>query len=306
MFVFIGCAGGGTSSMFCQRIVKASEHSTLKTSFDDLESVMRHEKELAAESDIIFAYGGINAIRPQIVYDFTQLFDVVLIAPQVRFMTKAKKELLADYPIVVKDIDTRLFGLMDGERALDGLLEELITIDIERGYQSKKSVNNKASDKNIDIFVLGGDRKEAFFQSFTNALRNLGLVLLEESYSLEQLYTDHSEKEYDIRFLYGNSALITEEEFPKFARRIDVVLEKPLLYSSFDKKRQWLEDYQIPLLSFDPVAYTRNEGKQELERLLPELLDVSIYTEFSKDFLAPSLEQVTLKKRKKLGWFSWR
>ncbi|MBO0470679.1 hypothetical protein JZO66_08980 [Enterococcus sp. DIV0242_7C1] len=306
MFVFIGCAGGGTSSMFCQRIVKASENSTLKTSFDDFESVMRHEKELSAESDIIFAYGGIDAIRPQIVYDFTRLFDVVLIAPQVRFRTKAKKELLADYPIVVKDIDARIFGLMDGERALDGLLEELITIDNERGYQSKKKENNKADDKNIDIFILGGDRKEVFFQAFTNALRKLGLVLLEESYSLERLYTDPSEEQYDLRLLYGSSSLITEEEFPKFARRIDLVLEKPFLYSNFDKKRHWLEDYQIPLLSFDPVTYSRAEGELELERLLPDIIDASLYTEFTKEFDTLLSEQTVPKQRKHFGWFSWR
>lgn len=305
MFIYIGCSGGGTSSMFCQRIAAASQTEAVSATFSDLDTVMRAPNRLAAEHDLIFAYGGIDAIQPVILDEFSKLFDVVLVAPQVRYRTAAKRELLKDYPVIVQDIDSKIFGTMNGTVALDGLLALLVGIDNERGYTSQKSLVNRASDKNMEIFVMGGDRKNLFFKSFVAALRDRGLRVLEESYSLECLYETKDKGEYDLRLLYGVSSFINEQDLPKFAKRIDLILQVPLISAGFQKRIAWIEQYQIPIIAFDSVNVGRGAGALELERINEQLVDASLKTEYQKEIMIPELELEPKKERKKFAFLSW-
>lgn len=305
MFIYIGCSGGGTSSMFCQRITMATQTEAISATFSDLDTVMRAPNRLAAEHDLIFAYGGIDALQPVILDEFSKLFDVVLVAPQVRYRTAAKRELLKDYPVIVQDIDSKIFGMMDGATALEGLLELLVAVDNERGYASQKTLVNKAGDKNMEIFVMGGDRKNVFFKAFVAALRARDLRVLEESYSLECLYDTKGKGEYDLRLLYGVSSFINERDLPKFANRIDLIMQVPLISPGFKKRSAWIERYQIPIIELDGVNVGRGAGALELERINEYLVDASLKTEFQKELTIPELELEPKKERKKFAFLTW-
>lgn len=303
MFVFIGCSGGGTSSMFCQKIALAAQSSAVAINFYDVETVLAHPGTYGSQADVVLAYGGIDFVRPDNVDTFARVFDVVLIAPQVRYRTQAKQALLKDYPVVVQELNPLLFGRMQGEVALAELLDLLLVLDEERGYVAQKSRLNKAGDKNMEVFVLGGDRQQAFFQNFVQALAARGIRIQEESYHLESLYTE-GQQDFDIRFLYGNSSAFNEADLPKLAKRIDLVLAVPLLSVSFDQKRDDLATYRIPIIDLERQNYGRNAGAEELERITPEFVSASLKTEYTSELTIQRLEAPEIT-RSKFGWFSW-
>lgn len=303
MFVFIGCSGGGTSSMFCQKIALAAQPSAVAINFYDVETVLAHPGTYGSQADVILAYGGIDFVRPDNVDAFARVFDVVLIAPQVRYRTQAKQALLKDYPVVVQELNSLLFGRMQGEVALAELLDLLLVLDEERGYVAQKSRLNKAGDKNMEVFVLGGDRQQAFFQNFVQALAARGIRIQEESYHLESLYTE-GQQDFDIRFLYGNSSAFNEADLPKLAKRIDLVLAVPLLSVSFDQKRDNLAAYRIPIIDLARQNYGRNAGAEELERITPEFVAASLQTEYTSELTIQRLEAPEIT-RSKFGWFNW-
>lgn len=303
MFVFIGCSGGGTSSMFCQKIALAAKTSAVAIKFYDVETVLSNPGTYGNEADVVLAYGGIDFIRPENVDEFARVFDAVLVAPQVRYRTKAKEALLHDYPVVVQEIDSLLFGRMQGDVALGGLLNLLLVLDEERGYVAAKGRLNKAGDKNMEIFIMGGNRQQSFFRSFIQGLNKRGIRVLEESFHLESLYTE-ADQDYDLRILYGNSSAFNERDLPKLAKRIDLVLAVPLLSVAFDQKRAYLAEYRIPIIDFDGQNYGRGEGGLELERITSALIAASLKTEYTSEITIENLEapQIT---RKKFGLFSW-
>lgn len=303
MFVFIGCSGGGTSSMFCQKITLAAQNSAVTVKFYDVETVLKNPGSYGSGVDVILAYGGIDFIREDNVDEFARVFDVVLVAPQMRYRTQAKQALLQDYPLMVQDINPLLFGRMQGATALEELLDLLLVLDEQRGFVAEKSRLNKAGDKNMEVFVMGGDRQQPFFRSFTQGLAERGIRVKEESFHLESLYTE-KEQDYDIRFLYGTSGAFKEETLPKLAKRIDLVLAAPLLSVQFEQKRDYLRQYRIPIIDFDPQNYGRNDGAAELDRITPELVAASLKTEYTSEITIQKLEAPQII-RKKFGIFSW-
>ena len=234
MLIYVGCAGGMTSSMFCQRIVKAIQeaHSPLTAAFSDVGTVIRRRQEFEGHYDLVFAYGGIHFITPVNAYDMGTIFDVVFVAPQMRHLTQHITHLLNDYPVIVKNIEMKTFGTMNGDVAYDSLLEELVALDEERSYVSGKYPETKNGDKNIELLVVGGDRADPFFDAFFLEWQKLGLRIKTESYSLERLFDFKPQNDFDIRVLFGNSASLPREDFPKLSRSIDGVLAVPFAASS--------------------------------------------------------------------------
>jgi cellobiose PTS system EIIB component len=54
------------------------------------------------------------------IYDFAaKPIDLVLVAPQVRFMKKSVAKMAAPYGIVVQDIEPTTFGMMDGKKLFE-------------------------------------------------------------------------------------------------------------------------------------------------------------------------------------------
>lgn len=51
--------------------------------------------------------------------------DVILVAPQVRFKKRGIIKQSEPYGVIVRDIDTIAYGMMDGERIFEQVLEAL-------------------------------------------------------------------------------------------------------------------------------------------------------------------------------------
>ena len=115
MFIYVGCAGGASSSMLCNRLANAIQtlNSDKRVTSDAVSVIMMNPLAYQENYDIIVAYGGIDYIRSQNAAEFGALFDIVMVAPQVRYHTKDKMKLLQDYPTIVADFPMKLYGTMD-------------------------------------------------------------------------------------------------------------------------------------------------------------------------------------------------
>ncbi|MEI5991589.1 PTS sugar transporter subunit IIB [Enterococcus crotali] len=121
MLVYICCAGGMTSSMFCQKIAKAADPKEVY--FGHLQDVIADFQHLSATYPTLIAYGGEGEIN-QLTLEptFKPYVDRVLVCPQVRYKTASLQKLLAPVNIPCTDIDMKTFGNMNGEKALREIL----------------------------------------------------------------------------------------------------------------------------------------------------------------------------------------
>lgn len=96
MFIDVCCSGGMSSSLCCNRMAKAliATYPALRTTTEPLSTVMNKRKVSFETYDIVLVYGGINVISDASVYDISELFDVIFIAPQVAFMFPLKQDIL--------------------------------------------------------------------------------------------------------------------------------------------------------------------------------------------------------------------
>ncbi|MGX7350430.1 hypothetical protein RU97_GL001415 [Enterococcus canis] len=304
MFIYVGCAGGGTSSMLCQRIVKAiQQDENLTAIFTDVGNAFRKQREYGNDYDLVFAYGGIGAIRSYNAFDFGRLFDVVFVAPQVRFLTPTVKDLLREFTTVVRDIPMKIFGMMDGPRAFADLLDELITLDDERAYQSATMTATKASDKDIEILVVGGDSQSSYFQQCFAEWETGELPYSTENFSLERLYQFETTADVGLRLLFASSAQLKEEELPKVARRIDGVWVMPQSQLGFQEKIGGFREYQIPVFQPEAREVFSMQGASKQQDFLLEVLQ---HAEYTREISVARYEEPPRKERKTfLGIFSW-
>ncbi|WP_225046725.1 PTS sugar transporter subunit IIB [Lacticaseibacillus kribbianus] len=254
MHIFVCCAGGASSSMFCARLAQAinTTDENLSASFDTVDAVLA-QSPFAPCADLVFAYGGIDAIRPATAYDFGSLFDVVLVAPQVRYLTPAKQAVLADYPTVVADMDSRVFGLMDGNRGYQALLDQLMTLDLMRGFQSGLDFASKRGDKDLELLVVGASRTDRAIETLTQGLAAQGIRTVQEHFELDKLFDFHPKTDFEVRLLFG--ARLTKPDIPKVARRIDGVIrfsdQKPAAPT-------WDARYRLPSVRLSPDLINKN------------------------------------------------
>ncbi|EOH92915.1 hypothetical protein UAW_02956 [Enterococcus haemoperoxidus ATCC BAA-382] len=122
MLVYICCAGGMTSSMFCQKIAKAADPNEVY--FGQLHDVIADVQNLSATYSTLIAYGGegeINKLSLEPI--FKPYVDRVIVCPQVRYKTISLQRLLSPLDTPCTDIDMKTFGNMNGEKALREILE---------------------------------------------------------------------------------------------------------------------------------------------------------------------------------------
>lgn len=122
MLVYICCAGGMTSSMFCQKIAKAADPNEVY--FGQLHDVIADVQNLSATYSTLIAYGGegeINKLSLEPI--FKPYVDRVIVCPQVRYKTISLQKLLSPLDTPCTDIDMKTFGNMNGEKALREILE---------------------------------------------------------------------------------------------------------------------------------------------------------------------------------------
>lgn len=120
MVVYICCAGGATSSMFCSKIKEAADEG--KVYFDDIASVAK--KYISGELndvDLVLAYGPADAVNEVFVkeHNFDKVFDLVLVSPQARYCLRNIRKALDPLGIPSDTIDMRVFGTMNGEKGLE-------------------------------------------------------------------------------------------------------------------------------------------------------------------------------------------
>lgn len=124
MLVYICCAGGATSSLFCQKIGQASSQNVL---VEDIFSVLKDLDTLINSYDMVLAYGPVEFLSERTVkeWQLDKKIASVWIAPQVRYLKEMVDKALSQYHIPVNLIDMRAFGTMNGQKALDDILNNL-------------------------------------------------------------------------------------------------------------------------------------------------------------------------------------
>lgn len=116
MLIYICCAGGMTSSMFCERVAKASQK---KAKCDHIFSLLKELDAYLEEYDIVFAYGPADILRECNLKEgnLESKITSIWIAPQMRHMAPSFQTYFAKKHIPVEVIDMRTFGRMDGKKA---------------------------------------------------------------------------------------------------------------------------------------------------------------------------------------------
>ena len=313
MFIFVGCAGGGSSSLFCQRIVTAvnTTDPNLKATVTDVQTALHDPEAVLGNNDLLFAYGAIDALQLYNAFDFGQVFDVILVAPQVRYRTEEKRALMADYPTMLIDLPNDIFGKMDGVIAFDRLRGELLSLDWLRAYRSSLLPTGKSSDKDIEILVIGADHQDPqFTQVFEQWQTQLGIRTLRQTFTIVNLLQYRPLVDYEIRFLFGSFAQLDQKTLPNIERRIDgmiVVSERPEV--SLKKLRSKMATARIPVLMVDDRDVRQSS---RLANLNKALLDFMCLVQFQTE-AATGATTVFKKKvkpvKKKTAFFglvSWR
>ncbi|MBB5887963.1 hypothetical protein [Lactovum miscens] len=311
MFIFVGCSGGASSSMFCQRIVKEINENdeNMTAAFASIDQVFQKSRAYGSMYDMVFAYGGIDSIHPYNAVEFGELFDVIFVAPQSNYLTATVKEYLKDYPSVVETLPRKLFGMMNGTGAYNILRGMLIELDLWRGYQSPNSTTNKSSDKDLEIFVAGAGHAEPYWQEIFKFLDELEIRTVHQKFSLSELYDYQPIEDFEVRFLFGHMSMLQEKDFSKVARRIDGFLVSPSSLVSLKNRLSWLLDYQIPYQRFDNSDAKKliksNDFENEKNKVLDFLQNLELQTGRTSEIFIRKFEEKELPKKKNFWFFSW-
>ena len=100
--VVLVCAAGMSSSLLEEKIRQAAANAN-------------RDMELQA----------VDATRMSLWDYENNAMDVILIAPQVRFKKKSIEKQSESYGVIVQDIDTVAYGMVDGEKIFNQVLEAI-------------------------------------------------------------------------------------------------------------------------------------------------------------------------------------
>mgnify|MGYP003987159025 CR=1 FL=1 len=109
IFVLMVCAMGMSSSLIEQKTAKVAEEKGVPFELKALET-------------------------PEIArWDFKENYvDVVLVAPQVRFKKKSLEQAAGPYGSIVINIDPVAYGMVDGEKIFDQVMEAIAERDAKK------------------------------------------------------------------------------------------------------------------------------------------------------------------------------
>ncbi|EAC6230849.1 PTS sugar transporter subunit IIB [Listeria monocytogenes] len=118
--LMIVCAGGATSSLMAQNVVKraTSEGMDAVLLFPDDVKYKDSFREKYSERDLVVVMGPVGAITAGKFRDYKEQVDAVLVAPQVKYMYKTVEEVLGELSIPCANIDSLDFGRMRGDKIL--------------------------------------------------------------------------------------------------------------------------------------------------------------------------------------------
>ncbi|HWI66448.1 MAG TPA: PTS sugar transporter subunit IIB [Symbiobacteriaceae bacterium] len=103
MKILLVCAGGFSSSLVARRVQQAASERKLDVSVE-------------------FGFPPFIDRRDDVLVEYLRRFDVLLIAPQIRFMVAAAEKRLGDVGIPYALIDSLAYGQCDGDKILDQAL----------------------------------------------------------------------------------------------------------------------------------------------------------------------------------------
>ncbi|AIS59513.1 Phosphotransferase system cellobiose-specific component IIB [Listeria ivanovii subsp. londoniensis] len=118
--LMIVCAGGATSSLMAQNVVKSAVSEGLDAVLVFPEDVKYHDRfrENFGERDLVVVMGPVGAITAGKFHDYKEQVDAVLVAPQVKYMYKTVEEVLGELEIPCANINSLDFGRMRGDKIL--------------------------------------------------------------------------------------------------------------------------------------------------------------------------------------------
>lgn len=125
MLVYICCAGGMTSSLFCSKIQEAAKDENIIV--DDIFTILDDLNSYQEKYDFILAYGPIHFLTAEKIKknSLENVLVSVWVAPQVWNLKDALRKELEPLHIPVEAIDMRTFGIMDGKKALADIKAKL-------------------------------------------------------------------------------------------------------------------------------------------------------------------------------------
>lgn len=124
--VIIACAGGFTSSMFCDRLKKEAKNRGISCehtiAYDKrvLDDIKRCEEE---GIDLLLLYTGAQILTMKEALDGLKGLKLAFVAPQMAFMMDEISKKTKGYDIVVKAIKREEFGMMKVENVLNTIEE---------------------------------------------------------------------------------------------------------------------------------------------------------------------------------------
>ena len=101
MLVYICCATGNTSSMFCKQIQKASSREQIYV--EEIHELGTHLEDALRENDLVLAYGSAEIIDEKFIrrYHFEYHMQAIWLAPQMRYLKDSMKKKLNCFDIPI-------------------------------------------------------------------------------------------------------------------------------------------------------------------------------------------------------------
>ncbi|EIA20720.1 PTS sugar transporter subunit IIB [Listeria fleischmannii] len=118
--VMIVCAGGATSGLMGQYVVKSAKEQNLDAVLLFPEDVKFKDDFLTKNStrDLVVFMGPVTAITSARFQDYEEQVDAVLVAPQVAYMFREVEKVLSEIGIPCEKMDSLAFGRMEGQKIL--------------------------------------------------------------------------------------------------------------------------------------------------------------------------------------------
>ena len=126
MLVYVCCATGNTSGMFCKQIQKASLREQIYV--EEIHELGNHLEDALRDNDLVLAYGSAEILDEKFIrrYPVEDHMQAIWLAPQMRYLKASMKKKLNSFEIPIHVIDMKTFGRMNGKQALQDILDAMI------------------------------------------------------------------------------------------------------------------------------------------------------------------------------------
>ncbi|MBC6310935.1 PTS sugar transporter subunit IIB [Listeria sp. FSL L7-1582] len=121
--LLIVCAGGATSSLMAQNVVKEAEKQGMTAALLFPEDLKYNRFESHQDKNLVVVMGPIGMVTTSRLQGYAKV-DAVLVSPQVKYLFKNAEAVLNELGIPCANIDSLSFGRMRG----DVILKQALTL----------------------------------------------------------------------------------------------------------------------------------------------------------------------------------